>query len=110
MKETIEEASENHQKGGYEWQNEKRKSFTAGAKSDAARDYWFEKFQEQDKNKYSEEEVKLLIDFVKDCATNWDCDNDSHKYNTPCRMCEAEKVLKQFKNKQQWKRQLKQAI
>jgi hypothetical protein len=61
MKETIEEASENHQKGGYEWQNEKRKSFTAGAKSDAARDYWFEKFQEQDKNKFSEEEVLDIL-------------------------------------------------
>jgi hypothetical protein len=55
--------------------------------------------QEQDKKMYSEEEVKLLIDFVKDCATNWDCDNDSHKYNTPCRMCEAQKVLEQFKKK-----------
>ena len=55
--------------------------------------------QEQNKNKFSEEEVKLLIDFVKDCATNWDCDNDSHKYNTPCRMCDAQKVLEQFKKK-----------
>jgi hypothetical protein len=35
--------------------------FTAGAKSDAARDYWFEKFQEQDKNKYSEEEVLNIL-------------------------------------------------
>jgi hypothetical protein len=55
--------------------------------------------QEQDKKMYSEEEVKLLIDFVKDCANNWDCDNDSHKYNTPCRMCDAQKVLEQFKKK-----------
>jgi hypothetical protein len=53
----------------------------------------------QQEGSYSEEEVKLLIDFVKDCATNWDCDNDSHKYNTPCRMCEAQKVLEQFKKK-----------
>jgi hypothetical protein len=55
--------------------------------------------QDQVERMYSEEEVKLLIDFVKDCATNWDCDNDSHKYNTPCRMCDAQKVLEQFKNK-----------
>jgi hypothetical protein len=34
-----------------------------GATSDAAKEYWFEKFQqEQDKNKYSEEDViELLI-------------------------------------------------
>jgi hypothetical protein len=38
--------------------NFKQKGFIAGAKSDAAKEYWFEKFQqEQDKNKYSEEEV-----------------------------------------------------
>jgi len=49
MKETIEEAAEKHQKGGYEWQNEKRKSFTAGAKSDAARDYWFSQFKNKQK-------------------------------------------------------------
>ena len=41
--------------------NFKQKGFIAGAKSDAARDYWFEKFQqEQDKNKYSEEEAKTI--------------------------------------------------
>jgi len=40
------------------------KSFIAGAKSDGARDYWFKQFQqEQDKNKYSEEEVfQLTLD------------------------------------------------
>jgi hypothetical protein len=32
--------------------------FISGAKSDAARDYWFEKFQEQDKNKYSDEDLR----------------------------------------------------
>ena len=57
-KETLEEAALNHQKGGYEWQNEKRKSFITGAK-------WQ---QEQDKNKYSEEEVyNLLEQSMKDC-------------------------------------------
>jgi hypothetical protein len=36
--------------------------FIAGAKSDAAKEYWFEKFQqEQDKNKYSEEEVLNIL-------------------------------------------------
>ena len=50
MKEKIEEAAENHQKGGYEWQNEKRKSFTAGAKSDAAREMWHKKFKHESIN------------------------------------------------------------
>jgi hypothetical protein len=48
--ETIEGAAENHQKGGYEWQNEKRKSFTAGAKSDAAREMWHKKFKHESIN------------------------------------------------------------
>jgi hypothetical protein len=38
--------------------NFKQKGFIAGAKSDAAKEYWFEKFQqEQNKKMYSEEEV-----------------------------------------------------
>ena len=102
MRETIEEAAENNYPDGDDWTIAqaviRRLAFKNGAKSDAARDYWFEKFQKQGRNKFSEEEVKLLIDFVKTLvATNWDCDNDSHKYNTPRRMCEAEKVLEQFK-------------
>jgi hypothetical protein len=36
-------------------------AFIDGAKSDAARDYWFQKFQEQDKNKYSGEEVLHIL-------------------------------------------------
>ena len=41
--------------------------FIDGVKSDAARDYWFEKFKlEQEKNNYSEEELlsfgKLVLD------------------------------------------------
>ena len=34
-----------------------KNGFEQGAKSDAAKEYWFNKFQEQDKNKYSEDEV-----------------------------------------------------
>ena len=65
-KETLEEAAHNHQKGNYDWQNEKRLSFIEGAKSDAAKEYWFEKFQqEQDKNKYSEEEVNNMFATIK---------------------------------------------
>jgi hypothetical protein len=56
--ESIEEAAERI------WLDSKsqltsKSSFTAGAKSEAARDYWFEKFREkQTKNKFSEEDMK----------------------------------------------------
>ena len=39
------------------------------------------------------EQKKLLISFIEDIAENWDCDDDSHRYNTICRKCEAEKLL-----------------
>jgi hypothetical protein len=40
----------------------KQEGFIAGAKSDAAKDYWFEKFQqEQGKNNFSEEEVRQML-------------------------------------------------
>jgi len=62
-------------------------------------DNWIAGAKWQAERMYSEQEVKPLIDFIKDCASNWDCDEDSHRYNTPCRMCEAQKVLEQFKKK-----------
>ena len=39
------------------------------------------------------EQKKLLISFIENIAENWDCDDDSHRYNTICRKCEAEKLL-----------------
>jgi hypothetical protein len=42
-----------------------------------------------------EEKNKELYEFARDCSANWDCDNDGHKYDTPCRMCDAKKLLKQ---------------
>lgn len=35
----------------------------------------------------------LLSVYVQDCARNWDCDPDSHKYKTPCRSCAASRLL-----------------
>jgi hypothetical protein len=73
LEETLEEAAERIVKnkvGLHYFGNEtslenlaKKEYVIAGAKSDAAREYWFEKFQqEQNKNKYSEEEVlKILL-------------------------------------------------
>lgn len=40
--------------------------------------------------------IKKQVDFIRDIATNWDCDQDSHTYNTPCRKCEAIKLLKEM--------------
>jgi len=40
------------------------------------------------------EERKGFKDFIRDCYMNWDCDDDAHKYNTTCRACEAEKLIK----------------
>jgi hypothetical protein len=49
-------------------------------------------------NKDRKEDNKL-IEFIRDCAENWDCDPDSHTYNLPCRKCEATKLYEQFKNR-----------
>jgi hypothetical protein len=56
-KETLEEAAHNHQKGNYDWQNEKRLSFIAGAE-------W------QSERMYSEEEVnQLIIEILSEIET-----------------------------------------
>ena len=38
-------------------------------------------------------EIKQLREFIRDCAKNWDCDNDGHRYNTGCRTCQAQTLL-----------------
>lgn len=37
--------------------------------------------------------VPDLLDFARDVASNYDHDEDAHKYGTRCRECEAEKVI-----------------
>lgn len=37
--------------------------------------------------------AKQLLDFIRDLATNWDCDEDGHKNNTGCRKCSASELL-----------------
>ena len=65
--ETLEEAAERlYSDKEYSMYGEiRRHSFIAGAESDAAKDYWFKIFQ-QDKNKYSEEEVLELWNWLND--------------------------------------------
>jgi hypothetical protein len=60
-KENLEEAGLKYVENRY-YKNTDCESFITGAKSDVARDYWFNIFQqEQDKKMYSEEELELLI-------------------------------------------------
>lgn len=39
------------------------------------------------------DERNRLIAFVKNIYSNFDCDEDGHKYNTYCRCCDAMKLL-----------------
>lgn len=41
----------------------------------------------------AEAKLKCAVDFAENIRDGWDCDSDSHRYNTPCRCCEAEKLL-----------------
>lgn len=41
----------------------------------------------------AEAQFAAVRGFVRDCRDNWDCDKDAHKYNTPCRSCEARAIL-----------------
>ena len=62
MKERLEEAAKNESEylADYDDKEMYQKGFIEGAKSDAARDYWFEKFQqEQDKKMYSEVDLEV---------------------------------------------------
>ena len=70
------------------------KHFINGAKSDAAKEYWFNKFQEQDKNKFSEEDMVEAIRFGFDKGF---CSNSSNKAEN-LGLSEQE-WFEQFKNK-----------
>ena len=39
-------------------------------------------------------EVEKLKIFVRECAENYDCDEDAHTHFTTCRACEAKALLK----------------
>jgi hypothetical protein len=59
-KEKLEEAAKIHLNSGKIPNN--YQSFITGGKSDAAKEYWFEKFQqEQDKNKFSALETAISL-------------------------------------------------
>lgn len=37
--------------------------------------------------------IAELEEVLEDIRDNYDCDEDAHKYRTPCRACEAKRVL-----------------
>jgi hypothetical protein len=45
-------------------------------------------------NQWLIEQIEILTQFAKDVYDNWDCDTDAHKFRTPCRKCEARKLIK----------------
>ena len=49
--------------------------------------------------KYSDEDIKPLLSFLREINSNWDCDEDAHRYNTICRCCDAEKTLNEWLGK-----------
>jgi len=44
--------------------------------------------------------IKKMVDFIRDCAANWDCDTDGHKYNTGCRKCDADEINNEWNNQE----------
>jgi len=43
----------------------------------------------------AERDVRVLVltRFVLNIRDGWDCDEDAHRHRTPCRCCEAEKLV-----------------
>jgi len=41
-------------------------------------------------------QVHDMMVFVRNVATDWDCDDDAHRYGTPCRACQAEALRKKY--------------
>ena len=60
---------------------------------------WYDEAPAKEGNKEREAIIKLR-EYIRDCAENWDCDTDSHKYNLPCRKCEAQKLHDEWNNQQ----------
>ena len=46
---------------------------------------------------YTEEDLKELIEALEDIHSNYDCDEDAHKYRTRCRRCTAEAALAKYR-------------
>jgi hypothetical protein len=47
----------------------------------------------------TQKDMDEIAYFLYDISSNYDHDNDAHKYRTRCRACEAEKLLLALKDK-----------
>lgn len=43
--------------------------------------------------------VPEMVEFIRSCATNWDCDVDAHRHGTHCRTCDASALLDRIDGK-----------
>jgi hypothetical protein len=69
---------------------------TGGARVDPTYYSEIEWLDEQPVEQKENEAVVKLLEFARDISENWDCDPDSHTYNTPCRKCEATKLYNEY--------------
>lgn len=48
-----------------------------------------------------EEKIKKLLEYVEDIYKNYDCREDAHRYDTPCYVCDAEKLYNEIIKEQE---------
>jgi hypothetical protein len=90
MKTELEDAAVNcWAEGAWDNRDDFTDGFIEGAKSDVAKEYWFEKFQ-QDKNKFSE-----LVDLLERLRPIYREDSDSYQKYEEKRL----DIVEQFKKK-----------
>jgi hypothetical protein len=87
--ETIKKAAKSYRSSTANKMAIEKVAFIEGAKSNAAKDHWFKIFKEQDKNKFSDEEV---LEFA-----NW-CRIQDNKH--PNRVITTQQLFEQFKNQE----------
>lgn len=64
---------------------------------------WLDESNEHPVEQKENEAIVKLLEFARDCAKNWDCDTDGHKYNTGCRKCEAEHLYNEYQKQKEVK-------
>jgi hypothetical protein len=53
-----------------------------------------------EKSQVLEARITKLEQFLVGLSANYDCDQDAHKYGTPCRSCSAEDLMRYEARKQ----------
>lgn len=80
-----------------EWLDESTPAGITQAKADLTREA-----NNRDLEEASEVD-KEVLEFIRDIAYNWDCDEDGHKYNTGCRKCTASELYHKLSKEQKEK-------